>query len=70
MGRIKYGDRIDLNVSQSLDITAILTDARARLRPMSDQLPVIDCEVIDTKQLTSNGATDNQSDAAGESIFD
>jgi hypothetical protein len=66
----KYGDRIDLNVSQSLDITAILTDARARLRPMCDQLPMIDAEVIETKQLTAPGATDSESDAAAGSIFD
>jgi hypothetical protein len=66
----KYGDRIDLNVSQSLDITAILADARQRLRPMCDQLPMIDAEVIETKQLTAQGATDNESDAAAGSIFD
>jgi hypothetical protein len=59
----RFNERIDLNVSQSLDITAILTDARARLRPVCDQLPMIDAEVIETKQLTSSGATDNESDA-------
>lgn len=67
----KYGDRIDLNVSQSLDITAILDDARQRLRPMCDQPPMIEMQVIDNKQLLDAGATDNESDAtAGSSIFD
>jgi hypothetical protein len=40
------------------------------LRPMCDQLPMIDAEVIETKQLTAQGATDNESDAAAGSIFD
>jgi hypothetical protein len=72
----KFGERIDLNVSQSLDITAILTDARQRLRPVSDQLPIIEMQVIDTKVLDVPGASDNESDAAsqakpaGASIFD
>jgi len=66
----KYGDRIDLNVSQSLDITSILADARQRLLPMRDQLPTIDCEVIETKHLTTHGETDNESDARpAEDIF-
>jgi hypothetical protein len=57
----KYGDRIDLNVTQSIDIRAVLADARGRLRPMSDQLPTIDVQVIDTKQLNDHSATDNES---------
>ena len=34
----RYGDRLDLNVSQSLDVSVTLAEARARLlRPVSDQ---------------------------------
>jgi hypothetical protein len=34
----RYGDRIDLNVSQTLDVSVTLAEARARLlRPVSDQ---------------------------------
>jgi hypothetical protein len=57
----KFGDRIDLNVTQSIDIRAVLADARGRLRPMCDQLPTIDVQVIDTKQLNEPRSTDNES---------
>lgn len=37
----RYGDRIDLNVTQTIDIGSTLQEARARLlRPMSDQLVI------------------------------
>jgi hypothetical protein len=37
----RYGDRIDLNVSQTLDVSVTLAEARARLlRPVSDQLTI------------------------------
>lgn len=40
----RYGDRIDLNVTQTIDIGSTLAEARARiLRPVSDQL-IIDHE--------------------------
>lgn len=35
----RYGDRIDLNVTQTIDIGSTLAEARARIvRPVSDQL--------------------------------
>lgn len=40
----KYGDRIDLNVTQTIDIGSTLAEARARLLPMRDQQTVIDGE--------------------------
>jgi len=58
----KFGDRIDLNVTQSLDIRAILADARGRLRPISDQQNILDVEVIDIKQLDVPQSTHNESD--------
>lgn len=37
----RYGDRIDLNVTQTIDIGSTLQEARARLlRPVSDQLTI------------------------------
>lgn len=64
----KYNDRIDVNVNQTLDITAILADARQRLRPMCDQPKTIDMQVIESTELLPASATDNESDAM--SIFD
>ena len=43
----RYGDRIDLNVTQTLDIGSTLAEARARLLPGRDLGEVIDAEVID-----------------------
>lgn len=47
----RYGDRIDLNVTQTLDIGSTLAEARARLRPMRDQSDVIDAQAIDVQAL-------------------
>jgi hypothetical protein len=48
----RYGDRIDLNVTQTIDIGSTLAEARSRiLRPVSDQQETIDAEyqVIEPK---------------------
>lgn len=48
----RYGDRIDLNVTQTIDIGSTLAEARSRLlRPISDQQETIDAEyqVIEPK---------------------
>lgn len=52
----RYGDRIDLNVTQTLDISATLQEARTRLlRPMRDQLTAEDAQVIDLpRQITQS----------------
>lgn len=58
----RYGDRIDLNVTQTVDIGATLQEARARLaRPIRD-LDVIEGEASAaiTGQIAS-GQRDNQS---------
>jgi hypothetical protein len=40
-----YGDRLDVNIVQTIDIGSALTEARARaLRPMSDQLTIDDAD--------------------------
>ena len=57
-----YGDRVDLNVTQTLDISTTLQEAKARLlRPVRDQLGVSDAQVIDMPRLIPTGARDTQS---------
>lgn len=59
----RYGDRIDLNVSQSIDISSTLMEARARiLRPVSDQLEVVDAQVVDPQGQIEATRTDNESE--------
>ena len=41
-----YGDRLDLNVTQTVDIAGALTEARSRVRPLRDQSNAVDAEVI------------------------
>ena len=58
----RYGDRVDLNVTQTLDIGSTLQEARARLlRPVRDQLGVNEPQVIDLPSRIVQGAPDNQS---------
>jgi hypothetical protein len=60
----EYGDRLDVNVTQTVDIGQALADARARaLRPMSDQLEMDDAQVVEFKEITEPSAHDKQSDA-------
>jgi hypothetical protein len=57
-----YGDRLDVNVTQTVDIGQALADARARaLRPMSDQLEMDDAQVVEFKEITEPSAHDKQS---------
>ena len=57
-----YGDRVDVNVSQTIDISTTLQEAKARLlRPVRDQLGVSDAQVIDMPRLIPTGARDTQS---------
>jgi len=63
----RYGDRIDLNVTQSLDISGTLLEARQRmLRPMRDQLDIVDAETVDVSSVAQLGAQDSQSLALAE----
>lgn len=57
----KYGDRIDLNVTQTLDIGSTLAEARARLLPVCDQYNVIDAQVIDSQGQNQAKPRDNES---------
>ena len=58
----RYGDRIDLNVTQTVDIGATLAEARARLlRPANDQLDVVDVQAIDLSSDSGARSSDKQS---------
>ena len=57
----KYGERIDLNVTQTLDIGATLAEARARLRPMRDQPNMIEAQALDITDAIDSRSTDKQS---------
>ena len=57
----RYGDRIDLNVTQTIDIGATLAEARARLLPGRDLGDVIDVQPIDSSGQKALGASDIQS---------
>lgn len=59
----RYGDRIDLNVTQTLDIGATLLEARRRMRSVSDQQDVIDAQVLDSQVFSLPKAADNESAA-------
>lgn len=61
----RYGDRIDLNVTQTLDISGTLLEARQRtLRPVSDQQDVIDVQAIDSQGQIEHTRSDNKSESA------
>lgn len=66
-----YGDKLDLNVTQQVDVAGALQEGRARyVRPMSDQQNVIDAEVIEVKQVDKPSSADSESVAApGVDIF-
>lgn len=58
-----YGDRIDVNVTNTIDIGGALNEARARaLRPMRDQQDAIDVETRAIAGDAQYGATDTQSE--------
>jgi hypothetical protein len=64
----RYGDRIDLNVTQTIDIGSTLAEARSRLLPVRDQHNVIDVESRAVTGLGEDRATDCESasrDASG-----
>lgn len=58
----RYGDRIDLNVTQTVDISSTLAEARARLlRPARDQLAIVDVQAIDFSGDSDARSSDKQS---------
>ena len=57
----RYGDRIDLNVTQTIDVGATLAEARARLLPRRDLATVEEVQTIDLPRELEARATDKQS---------
>lgn len=64
----KYGDRIDLNVTTSIDVGATIAEARARLRPVCDLTKTIEGEIIDLIDVSPSNASDTKSEIPN--IFD
>lgn len=61
----EYGDRMDINVSQTIDIGSALAEARARvLRPVCDQSDIVDVQAVDLTGQNTVGASDKQSSTA------
>jgi hypothetical protein len=59
-----WGDRMDINVTQTIDIGSALQDARARaLRPVCDQRDELDSQVVDYVDVSPTGPADEQSNA-------
>lgn len=58
-----YGDRLDLNVTQTVDISGALSDARTRVRPLRDQSNVIDAVIVSESTRCEPGSSDKESPA-------
>ena len=55
----KYGDRLDINVNQTVDISGALNDAKARVtRRISDARQVIEAQAIETTDADARNTTD------------
>lgn len=57
----RYGERIDLNVAQTIDISSTLLEARARLRPVSYLQDISDAQPREFIGVSEHGAHDKQS---------
>lgn len=80
----KYGDRLELNVNQTVDIGKALSEAKARMLPMRDPNLLVDRDVVEiaTNSLNDNAGvkpvadekegqeTGDASEKASHSIFD
>lgn len=64
----RYGERIDLNVTQTIDVSDALKEAKARMiRPMHDQLTQQQPQVIDITPVSVPEPRDKESRKAVES---
>jgi len=58
----RYGDRIDVNITETIDITAALDEAKRRvLQPICNPTEVIDVQVVDLIEDSSNKTPDTES---------
>jgi len=67
-----YGEKLDINVTQTIDIGSALAEARSRsqLRPRCDPDDIIDVQVIDSQDNKHAQQIDNESTAPVPDIFD
>lgn len=70
MNPSKFSDRIDINVTQTVDLNAAMAAADARLRPVSDQHSDVTDLVADESGTYKSRPTDETSGPALPSIFD
>jgi transposase-like protein len=57
----KYGDRLDINVTQTVDIGAALLEAKQRALPLSYQKDLGTAEIADAIEITSEQSTGSKS---------
>lgn len=57
----QYGDRIDLNVTQTIDVSATLAEARARLLPTRYLAPTIEGQALEITSESLPELSDKQS---------
>jgi hypothetical protein len=67
-----YGEKLDINVTQTIDIGSALAEARSRsqLRPTCDPADIIDVQVIDSQDNQHAQQIDNESTPPLPDIFD
>lgn len=58
-----YGDKLDVNVNATIDISEALAAARARVvsRPICDPADIVDGEIVDPQGKNDVGSVDKQS---------
>lgn len=61
--RDRYGDRLEVNINQTVDIKGALANARSRVIPIRDQDTTIDAEYRETPNNSTQCATDSESGA-------
>lgn len=59
----KYSDRVDINVTQTIEVGNTLALARQRMLPVSDQSNTLDGANLIREPLAAYRVTDNESDA-------
>lgn len=59
--RGQYGDSIDVNVTERVEVGSILSEARARLRPMRDSAAIEDAVIVENQLVSTHPQTDNES---------
>lgn len=56
-----YGDRLDLNVNETVSLTTAIAAARARALPIRDQHTQLESQDVEYIELNADGTSDNKS---------